>query len=376
MDPAKSVQVRPHNTSDNATRNDLNKAANELSNQSDKLNSELENLLNIKRTIENQITELRNKDTLTEKDKETLVSLENQLASIKTQEEGLRKEIARIDGEITEIKTRIDDLEAAASDQNSGGDEKQLSSAENLSTEEQSTTQVSSISFINFCNNNFTGVLQEAEINDLKVTMQALKGLYQLTDCQMLFNKMNSVTTINLDYKKIRSLRPFAEFSNIKTMSFVGNEINDISGLFNMVALEKLILDSNRISYISSIPSEAFPNLKVLSIKNNALNSIQGIEGLKLTDLLVSGNNISSLVPIQNMLTLVNLDIASNVIKSFAPLENLPNLKTFLPGTNLVGTEEFPWSDHCPIKNGTIYKDWSANVSAVVSDYCVSKVNL
>lgn len=374
-DSSKKIEIKPKSGSSDASRNDLNKAANDLADQSNKLNSALEDLLTLKRTVEEQINDLKNKGSLTVAEREKLVELEKTLQDLKTEEERLRNEIARIDGEIIEIKQRIDTLEEKVSEQANVPLE-QGKASESLTPKEQSGANQSSIAFINFCNGMFEDTMQAAEITDINDTISALKSQYQLNDCQMLYKKLGTLTSINLDYKSIRSVRPFADFTHFKTMSFAGNKINDIRGLFNMISLEILILDGNNISYISNIPSESFPLLRSLSIKSNALSSIKGIESLKLTDLNFSNNNVSDITPLQSMTSLISLDISNNSIKSFSPLENLLNLKIFKPDSNQVGTAEYPWSEHCPVTNGTMYKDWGPNVSAVVSDFCISKISL
>ena len=106
------------------------------------------------------------------------------------------------------------------------------------------------------------------------------------------------------------------------------DNITNLNGLAGLTNLTQLDLTGGQISDLR--PLSALTNLKVLNLSRNSITSLTELEGLtsltNLTELDLHDNQISDLQPISNLTNLTVLGIRDNQITSLAGLENLTNL--------------------------------------------------
>lgn len=140
---------------------------------------------------------------------------------------------------------------------------------------------------------------------------------------------------------------------NVKEITFSGNQITDITPLFELTSLEWLMINCNPIRSIEGI--EALQNLRMIELSNTEVSditplfkipsldsifventyarSIEGIENLPhLIDLRISGTNVSDISALKKIdfsyvkrTNGFTLFLGSSYIKDFSALQNIPN---------------------------------------------------
>ena len=192
-------------------------------------------------------------------------------------------------------------------------------------------------------------------------------------------NKKDNLEMNYLVLTKIPSLitNSFILISNLKSLTFISNEINDISSLENLVNLEVISFSNNNISDISFLskltklknisfdknnifdisplkflsklqiidlscnqiedisPLNKLTNLRVLNIDNNNISDISSLNNLiKLRTLDINNNNISDISSLNNLIKLIELNLSYNQISNISSLENLTQLELLLINNN------------------------------------------
>jgi Leucine Rich repeats (2 copies) len=108
----------------------------------------------------------------------------------------------------------------------------------------------------------------------------------------------------------VRLAGPTALFPNI---SF---ELDDLSGIKDLVNIEILVVVNQNISTIKEI--SGLKNLKSLFLFSNRLISVEGVETLtNLTEFYLNDNKITSLQPLSGLVNLTKIYCAKNKLENF-----------------------------------------------------------
>lgn len=111
--------------------------------------------------------------------------------------------------------------------------------------------------------------------------------------------------------RRIKSLEPLAELSELRTLWLKQDGINDISPLSNLSKMDHLEISGNEISDIS--PVAGMRKLTHLIVEHNSLNNVDAVEYLSgLEYLNIANNNISGLPDMSNLTNLAYLDASGN----------------------------------------------------------------
>ncbi|VAX24702.1 internalin, putative [hydrothermal vent metagenome] len=113
--------------------------------------------------------------------------------------------------------------------------------------------------------------------------------------------------------------------------------ISNLSGLEQLVNLERLILNDNNVTDLS--PLSGLTNLKVLTLGDNNVSDVSPLSNLtNLTALSLGGNNISDVSALSGLKNLSVLWLNNNRVRNVKPLAKLTNINQLhLRGNNIGG---------------------------------------
>lgn len=208
---------------------------------------------------------------------------------------------------------------------------------------------------------------------------------------------VNKVTELNLQSREIEKLRGIESFTKLKKLELQNNKISDDSKLAYLTALEELNLANNNLanSYRSI---ENLYSLKILDLTKNGIKDLESIDKLieniaakkkkvvlerlilgsnelqdeditvlskltTLTNLDISGNEITDLRPIVTNENIDTLNISKNKISDILPLAQLINLKNLSMANNLV--EDLNPIKDLPLNNLNIGANRISDITAL-----------
>lgn len=170
-----------------------------------------------------------------------------------------------------------------------------------------------------------------------------------------------SLRALDINFNKIESLEPLVNMTSLKELLASANLIKDISVLTKLENLQNLDLNQNQITnatYINELPRSLVSlklahnplsnieelqnmshlvNLEILDLSGLQLDSLAPIQDLQqLTDLSASDNQITSLEPLENLKSLTNIDVSKNQIFNLEPLQRLRHIQSLNLSSNLV----------------------------------------
>lgn len=126
-----------------------------------------------------------------------------------------------------------------------------------------------------------------------------------------------------------------SDVKKIITLDAGSDSIYDISGIENLINLQRLNLGSNQISDISDL--EGLTRLTSLHLSNNQINNIDTLKSLtKLTSLNLSGNQINDISLLETLTKLTNLSISENQINDIIVLKKLTRLTNLYLAQNQI----------------------------------------
>ena len=128
------------------------------------------------------------------------------------------------------------------------------------------------------------------------------------------------------DQYAIGSMLTYADLSS--------NNIAAFGDIHQHEFLECLLLKDNVIE--STIGMHHLRYLLVLDLTNNRLTSLVALEGLRLQELYISGNRISSLEGLAFLSSLRSLHADSNLIETTAPLARITTLREISVSSNRI----------------------------------------
>ena len=128
-------------------------------------------------------------------------------------------------------------------------------------------------------------------------------------------------------WQKIKSLSGIEQFSNLKTLQLMHQNISDISPVSSLTQLENLHLEDNHISDLSALSN--LTNLTYLNLRTNQVSSIDSLSMLtSLETVFLSNNQITDLVGLRHASNLVSLYLNDNEITNLLVDWNVPRLIT------------------------------------------------
>ena len=142
---------------------------------------------------------------------------------------------------------------------------------------------------------------------------------------------LTKITCLYLDSQHLSKLSNLERLESLKFASFRDNDITKIEGLDSCVNLEELCLDSNCIPKIEGISK--LTKLKRLSLSNNVITQIDSPSTEELTSLYylsLENNQISTLLPLSNVATLMELYLGNNQISNIREVFHLKGFQNLV----------------------------------------------
>lgn len=144
-------------------------------------------------------------------------------------------------------------------------------------------------------------------------------------------------------------------WKNITTINCYDQNIENITGVENLINLEKLIFDKNIISnielkhdeikylyinnnQIKEIRKSQLPNLIRFLCNNNYINSFDNLNAPLLVFLEAMNNKMINLTGIKKFTNIVELNLNGNEISCISDIENLKNLKRLSLNRNKISS--------------------------------------
>jgi Leucine-rich repeat (LRR) protein len=142
----------------------------------------------------------------------------------------------------------------------------------------------------------------------------------------------------NLKTEHVDGLAALAGNPSFKWLNISSDSLKDISGLSQLVHLERLQLEGHHIDDLSALSS--MTELEQLDLRNNRISELEPLQGLtKLTSLQLSNNQIENVEPLSYLTRLENLALEQNQIRSVEPLGQLTALQSLSLSNNRVTDE-------------------------------------
>jgi internalin A len=185
--------------------------------------------------------------------------------------------------------------------------------------------------------------LVELDLRDnVIIDLGPLSNLTTLTTLDLSGNQILDLTPLlmlknliilRLGNNRIVDLEPLAglavandpQGSPLKELELSGNEISDLSGISDLVSLQKLVLNRNQLIDIVALAS--LTNLASLSLIDNQIRDIgalSSLTGLKI--LLLDNNHIADIGIVAGLADLFGLWLSGNPIADLQPLVDNPGL--------------------------------------------------
>ena len=208
---------------------------------------------------------------------------------------------------------------------------KDLRLAHNQLTDATEIGNLTSLTLLMLHYNQLGGNLPATGLTSLMLGDTQLRGrlptFSQLTNLQKLWLQGNQITDIS-------SLANLTTSSELE-LSLSYNQVTDISPLENLTNLRGLWLIDNQVTDIS--PLANLTNLESLTLTKNQIADISPLANLtNLGGLGLSYNQVADISPLENLTNLGGLGLIDNRITDISPLANLTNLKTLNIGDNRI----------------------------------------
>jgi Leucine-rich repeat (LRR) protein len=166
-----------------------------------------------------------------------------------------------------------------------------------------------------------SGHLQELDLSGNHLSLNQLKGLF------LGFKPDSAITGLRLARLDIEEIPPdplWLRMPRLETLDFTGNRIDDVSYVaFEGLRLKELFMDYNRITSLDNVENETtLQDLVVWSLSNNHLATIPVLTLPFLTRIHLGSNDITHIVPshFSSMPMLESINITKNAISHVDPL--------------------------------------------------------
>ena len=181
----------------------------------------------------------------------------------------------------------------------------------------------------------FLSMCSQPDTADVTQSIQLLKQELDADTCPELWDKLSSVSTLEMSRKNLNDLRPLQFFPNLKALYLDYNNIRDLSPLSTLKNLQILWVDDNQIEDISVLKSN--PNMLWLGAGDNQIKDISGLSTLSnLRRLWLGGNAIDDITGLQGLRHMRKLHLAFNAIVDISPLAQMPHLENVYLAENQI----------------------------------------
>ena len=168
----------------------------------------------------------------------------------------------------------------------------------------------------------YNGKRFEIKNNSLNLNDQSITDIRKIKDLE---NQVN-LEKLFLNSNKITEIDGLESLINLKVLSLGRNRITKIKNISHLVNLEDLFIQGNRIKKIEGLDS--FENLRRLNLSRNRIREIGGFNHLKsLYSLFIGSNKIKSIENLDNLVNLNRLGLSGNRICEIKGLDYLYNLE-------------------------------------------------
>ncbi len=196
-------------------------------------------------------------------------------------------------------------------------------------------------------------------VNERDITYGDVKNITEFSGSYLDIAPLKYFTgLVNLDVstENDTNLDSLKTLTNLVTLNIAGESITDLRGISNLPKLESLrITNYNSLTDLSTLGNiESLKNFEI----NGALENLDGISGCiniedlsiygefsdinalsnltKLSELVVSSNNITDISPLSNLTNLTRLVVFSDSMTDISPIANLTNLTDLRIGSDSV----------------------------------------
>lgn len=203
----------------------------------------------------------------------------------------------------------------------------------NAVTDPAPLAQLTALSTLDIANNHITDVSALTALTELKLlyldgnhlTNAQLSNFHdKLPNCALDVDVLTDIPeTVQIGKKSYST-----KLTKLKLASSgLGND--DIQNLKYMVNLTDLDLSGNNLSDV--FPLARLYSLTKLDLSYNKIEDISSLAGLyQLTDLTLSSNQIRDLAPLGHLTQLTELAIGNNLFTDISPLSNLTRMRTLV----------------------------------------------
>ena len=164
-------------------------------------------------------------------------------------------------------------------------------------------------------------IVSFADANLERVVRQALRK----PQGSLTTDDLASLTRLDAEEQNIKSLDGLEHATALDTLNLLGNEIEDVSPLSDLINLTFLRLGDNQVADVS--PLSSLTKLKWLSLSNNKVADVSPLSSLtKLQKLNLLGNEIEEVSPLSSLTKLRWLNLGNNKVADVSALDGLTNL--------------------------------------------------
>lgn len=183
--------------------------------------------------------------------------------------------------------------------------------------------------------NKSTGDIYKSDVEKIKSLKAANKDIQDISGIENLVN----LEELNLASNKITNLKPLKDMTSLTGLSLDYNGISDISALNNLTNLKTLALCDNKITNIDSL--KELKKLQLLSLSENKIIDISPLKDLNnLSTLYLAYNKINDITPLKGLVNLNTLYLQINNFTNVEPLKNLDKLSQLILDPNEVSKSE------------------------------------
>jgi internalin A len=110
-------------------------------------------------------------------------------------------------------------------------------------------------------------------------------------------------TTVSLVSDRLKDVSFLKGYTEVSTLSLVGNQIEDLRPIASLTSLTQLTLDRN-VTLKDLSPLRKLPKLESLGLSDTAVESLADVAGLPLRTIFLGNTHVRSLEPLVKMKTL------------------------------------------------------------------------
>ena len=164
------------------------------------------------------------------------------------------------------------------------------------------------------------GKIYAIDVKAITVLVATGKNIKDISGIENLVN----LNRINLEKNSISNIEPLKQLNNLEEVCLDNNEIKDINALENITSIESLSLSSNRIEDISILKN--LKNIEKLDLGKNEITDISPLAEMQYLEYLnLSSNKINNIDKLNSLENLNSLYLEKNSVTSFSGVKGIYN---------------------------------------------------